>query len=68
MQYHIEHHMFPAIPFYNLPELRKAIQHDLPPATHGLFKTWREILPVLKKQRLNPEYTFIPDLPSQAGS
>jgi hypothetical protein len=33
-----------------------------------LFKTWREILPVLKKQRLNPEYTFIPDLPSQAGS
>jgi fatty acid desaturase len=68
MQYHIEHHMFPAIPFYNLPELRKAIQHDLPPVTHGLFKTWREILPVLKKQRLNPEYTFIPDLPSQAGS
>jgi fatty acid desaturase len=64
MQYHIEHHMFPAVPFYNLPALRRAIEHDMPPATHGLWATWREIIPVLKKQREDPSYTFAPDLPS----
>jgi fatty acid desaturase len=66
MQYHVEHHMFPAVPFYNLPALRKAIAHDLPPAPHGLWATWREIIPVLKKQRENPDYVFIPELPNAA--
>jgi fatty acid desaturase len=63
MQYHVEHHMFPAVPFYNLPALRKAIEHDLPPAPHGLWATWREIIPVLRKQRENPDYVFVPELP-----
>jgi len=66
MQYHVEHHMFPAVPFYNLPALRKVIQHDLPPAPHGLLATWRELLPILKKQREDPDYTFIPELPKAA--
>jgi fatty acid desaturase len=66
MQYHVEHHMFPAVPFYNLPALRKEIAHDLPPAPHGLWATWSEIIPVLKKQRENPDYTFIPELPKAA--
>jgi fatty acid desaturase len=66
MQYHVEHHMFPAVQFYNLPALRKAIEHDLPPAQHGLWATWREIIPVLKKQRENPDYVFVPELPKAA--
>lgn len=44
MQYHAEHHMYPAVPFYNLPRLRAEIEHDMPPAPHGLLATWREIL------------------------
>lgn len=64
MQYHIEHHTFPAVPFYNLPALRKAIEHDLPPAPHGLWRTWLEILPVLEKQRKDPNYSFVPELPT----
>ncbi|MCX6961606.1 MAG: fatty acid desaturase [Verrucomicrobia bacterium] len=66
MQYHVEHHMFPAVPFYNLPALRKAIAHDLPPAPHGLWATWREIIPILKNQRENPDYVFVPELPNAA--
>ena len=66
MQYHVEHHMFPAVPFYNLPALRKAIEHDLPPAPHGLRATWREIISIQKKQRENPDYVFVPDLPKAA--
>ena len=66
MQYHVEHHMFPAVPFYNLPALRKAIEHDLPPAPHGLWATWREIMLIHKKQRENPDYVFVPELPKTA--
>jgi fatty acid desaturase len=67
MQYHVEHHMFPAVPFYNLPRLRKAIEHDLPPAPHGLWATWMEILPILKKQKKEPEYSYVPPLPQNVG-
>jgi fatty acid desaturase len=63
MQYHVEHHMFPAVPFYNLPALRKAIERDLPPAPRGLLATWREILPILKKQREHPAHHHVPQIP-----
>ena len=67
MQYHIEHHMFPAVPFYNLPRLHKAIEHDLPPTPHGLWNTWKVILPILKKQKEDPSYVFVPQLPNNSG-
>lgn len=67
MQYHVEHHMFPGVPFYNLPKLRKAIEHDLPPVTHGLWATWMEILPILERQKEDPSYVFIPKLPQSSG-
>ena len=60
MQYHLEHHMFPAVPFHNLPKLRKAIERDLPRATHGLLSTWKEILSIRKKSLADPEFTFRP--------
>jgi len=68
MQYHLEHHMYPAVPFYNLPALRKAIKHDLPPAPHGLWATWKELLPILRKQRKDPTYVCVPVLPDQNQS
>jgi fatty acid desaturase len=67
MQYHMEHHMYPAVPFYNLPRLRRAMEDDLPPATHGLWATWREILPIMKRQRIDKNYVFVPRLPGSDG-
>jgi len=67
MQYHLEHHMFPAVPFYNLPRLRRVIEHDLPPAPHGLWATWKELLPIIKKQREAKSYVFVPRLPANTG-
>ena len=68
MQYHVEHHMFPAVPFYNLPALRKTIEHDLPPAPHGLIATWREIIRVLQRQRAEPGYYHLPEIPGAGAA
>jgi fatty acid desaturase len=68
MQYHIEHHMFPAVPFFNLGRLRKAIEHDMPPAPHGLWATWKEILAIHKKTQTDPNYCYKPPLPQSTGS
>ena len=63
MQYHIEHHMFPAVPFFNLPKLHDAIKHALPPTPQGFISTWKEMLQIHRKQVENPDYIFIPELP-----
>ena len=68
MQYHIEHHMYASVPFYNLPKLRKAIEHDLPPSSGGLIATWREILKAWSIQRKNPDYAIAIELPEQANT
>lgn len=67
MQYHVEHHMFPAVPFYNLPRLRAALRHDLPPAPHGLWATWQELLPLMRRQREDSTYFYVPRLPNNEG-
>ena len=58
MEYHIEHHMFPMVPSYNLPKLYDAIKDQLPkPQT--LFEAYKEIIPAVIKKSKNPEY-YIP--------
>tara|TARA_A100001234_G_C12575370_1_gene363675 strand:+ start:115 stop:1065 length:951 start_codon:yes stop_codon:yes gene_type:complete len=41
--YHIEHHLYPSVPFYNLPKLRKIIGSDNIPTIYG-FGTFIKIL------------------------
>ena len=43
MNFHIEHHMYAAVPCYRLAQLHQAIRHDLPPTPHGLKAVWQEI-------------------------
>ena len=68
MQYHLEHHMYPAVPFYNLPKLRRVIEHDLPPAPHGLAATWREMSEIKAHIKADPNYVFVPDVPNPVWS
>lgn len=63
MNYHIEHHMFPNVPFHALPQLREAIKAELPPAYDGLASAWREIIHVFAAQRHDPQYMATPDVP-----
>ena len=55
MEYHIEHHMFPMVPSYNLPNLYEEIKNQLPkPQT--LFEAYKEIIPAVIKKSKNPNY------------
>lgn len=66
MNYHIEHHMYAAVPCYNLAGLHRTIQADLP-QTLGLIDSWKEILGILRKQELDPKYQYIPELPARTA-
>lgn len=67
MNYHIEHHMYAAVPFYNLKKLHHLLKPDMPPAHTAIIPMWRELLQVLKRQKTDPNYVFIPQLPPPAA-
>jgi Na+-transporting NADH:ubiquinone oxidoreductase subunit F len=62
MNYHVEHHMFPTVPYYNLPALHKEIKAYLPPPRTSMFAAYRELFDVLRRQRLDPTWELpVPD-------
>jgi fatty acid desaturase len=63
MNYHIEHHMYAAVPCYNLSKLHALIEHDLPHCPRGLLETWSVIIPILRRQQMDRDYKFVPELP-----
>ncbi len=66
MNYHIEHHMYAAVPCYNLGKLHEQIKADLPHCPVGLLETWREISAILKKQKMDPKYQYVAELPAKS--
>lgn len=66
MNFHIEHHMYAAVPCYHLAKLHRAIEHDLPPSPVGLYATWQEIIAILRRQKVEPDYQHVPELPASA--
>jgi fatty acid desaturase len=66
MNFHIEHHMYAAVPCYRLGKLHEAIKDDLPPSPVGLVAAWKEINAILQKQKVDPAYQHIAKLPSPA--
>lgn len=68
MNYHTEHHMFAAVPCYNLGKLHRAMRHDMPPCPVGLRATWREIMMILDRQAKDPKYQHVAPLPGKAST
>ena len=66
MGYHIEHHMFPMVPYHNLPKLHTLTKADCLPPYHGLVEAWREIIPVLIRESKEPGYYLQRPLPPVA--
>lgn len=65
MNFHTEHHMFPAVPYHALPQLHTAIASDLPPAYKGLREAYREIILALRRQAKDPTYHVARSLPQR---
>jgi len=64
--YHMEHHMFPSVPFHQLPRLHKLIKHDVPAADTSIWKAYGRVLPILLHQKNNPNLFLRRKLPSTA--
>ena len=67
MNYHVEHHMFPMVPYHALPALHEAIKHDCP-KPKGLLATWRELFPVMIRQIRDQNHYIHQVLPDGAGA
>lgn len=66
MNYHLEHHMFPLVPYHQLPKLHEAIKDDCPKPYSGLIDAYREIIPTVFRQIKDPGYYVKRELPATA--
>ena len=66
MNYHVEHHMFPMVPYHALPRLHAAVAADTPTPYAGVLDAYREIIPALIRQRRDPTYYVRRELPAGA--
>ena len=64
MNYHVEHHMFPLVPFHALPRMHEAVKDDCPDPYRGLWAAWREIIPAVLRQVNDPAYHVKRRLPA----
>jgi MocE subfamily Rieske [2Fe-2S] domain protein len=56
MGYHVEHHMFPLVPYHALDDLHAVVKDDCPMPYPSLFAAWREIIPAVLRQIKDPGY------------
>lgn len=66
MNYHIEHHMFPMVPYHALPALHKEMKGDCPAPCRGFGAALREVVYALHRQKGDPAYTRVRVLPPTA--
>ena len=59
MNYHVEHHMFPMVPYHALPALHEEMKADTAPVYRNMMEAYREIIPALWKQSSDPDF-FVP--------
>ena len=66
MNYHLEHHMFPLVPFHQLPRLHAIVKDDCPAPYPSLLAAYREIVPAVLRQRREPGWFVRRKLPPTA--
>jgi fatty acid desaturase len=66
MNYHVEHHMFPMVPYHALPKLHAAIKDDCPVPYPSTIAAYREIIPAILRQVKDPAWYVVRRLPARA--
>jgi len=66
MNYHVEHHIFPTVPYHALPKLHEKIKADCPTPYPSTIAAYREIIPALARQLKDPSYYVQRELPASA--
>lgn len=66
MNYHVEHHMFPMVPYHALPRLHALIRHDLPAPSPSILAGYREMIPAFLRQLRYEDYFVQRALPPTA--
>jgi fatty acid desaturase len=64
MNWHTEHHMYAAVPCYNLKGLSRTLSPDMP-APRTLAGAWKEMRETWHRQQKEPKYQFDTPLPSR---
>jgi fatty acid desaturase len=67
MNYHVEHHMFPMVPYHRLPQLHEEISHDLAPAYPSIWAAYKEIIPAVLRQLKDQDHYVRRELPPGAA-
>jgi fatty acid desaturase len=60
MNFHIEHHLYPGIPFHALPKVTQLVAQELPEPTRGAVRANLEILSVIGRQATDPSWVSHP--------
>jgi Na+-transporting NADH:ubiquinone oxidoreductase subunit F len=68
MNYHLEHHMYPLVPYHALPKLHALIKDDCPTPYKGIVDAFKEIIPTLLKQVKDLNYYADRKLPQKSIS
>ena len=63
MNYHLEHHIFPTVPYHSLPALHRAVADQLPAPHRSIWHAVREIVPTLVRQKQDQSASLAPVLP-----
>ena len=66
MNYHVEHHMFPMVPYHALPRLHEIVRNDLPEPDPSIWAAYRDMVRAVLRQRREPGYFLRRDLPESA--
>jgi MocE subfamily Rieske [2Fe-2S] domain protein len=67
MNYHVEHHLFPLVPYHALPSLHQLVKAELPTPYNGLIEAYREIIPTVIRQMKDPSHHVKRVIPASAG-
>jgi fatty acid desaturase len=66
MNYHVEHHMFPMVPYHALPKLHEMIKSDLPAPARSIWACYGEMLPIWVRQLRGEDAYLVRALPHTA--